>query len=116
MTPRGKILRTAASLTEGDRDKTYGDPKVNMALAGTWKREARRVHNLFGLRNISPAEWEGIDMALTKLSRIVCGSNVHLDNYIDLVCYGAITGECAQCPMPTPTSTTEPADPTPPRT
>lgn len=94
MTIRGNILATAREYTEEDRNASYGDPFLQLGLAGELKELLRNHYLNWGQRNIGPAEWEAIDMDCTKLSRIVLGQYTP-DNYIDLVAYSAIAGECA---------------------
>ena len=98
MTLRGDLLREGVSLTEGDRDEQYGDPAVNMSASGALKA-AFRAHMA---RDLSLAELEAIDMALTKLGRIATGA-VKRDNYVDCATYIAIAGEIALKGRPSPT-------------
>ncbi len=95
-TRRGEILATARDLTEGDRNKAYGDPSVQLGLAGSLKAVAHNAHIASGRRAISAAEWEAIDMVLSKVSRIVLGPECRPDNYVDLAAYAAIAGEIAE--------------------
>lgn len=88
---RVSILQEGAALTSGDRDADYGPPAINMAAAGALKA-AFREHMR---RDISLAELEAIDMALTKLARIATGPKPKRDNYVDCACYLAISGEIA---------------------
>ncbi len=87
---RVKILNEGAQLTNGDRDKEYGPPAVNLAAAG----ELKQVFRKHMRREISPAEIEAIDMVLTKISRIATGSPKR-DTYVDGATYFAIAGEIA---------------------
>lgn len=96
MTLRSDVLHEGAKLTSDDRDAIYGDPKINLACAGAVKQVLRRYHEMARGRPIGPGEWEGIDLAVTKLSRIVTGSTVHKDSYVDGATYLAIAYECAQ--------------------
>ena len=95
MTPRGKILEEAKRLTEGDRNKTHGDPKPNMECFA----------QLLDAYLIGRDEYEigsglldsidgAIIMCLFKIARIA-GNRKHTDSYIDLAAYAAIAGECA---------------------
>lgn len=95
-TRRGEILRTAIVLTEGDRNQAYGSPDVQLGLAGSLKAVAHNAHAASGRRAISAAEWEAIDMVLSKVSRIVLGPACRADNYIDAAAYAAIAGEIAE--------------------
>lgn len=87
---RVSILREGAALTSGDRDADYGPPAINMAASGALKA-AFRAHLR---REMSVAELEAIDMALTKLGRIATG-RVKRDTYVDCATYIAIAGEIA---------------------
>ena len=95
-TRRGKILLEAKNLTEGDRNRTYGDPAVQLSLAGELKAVVHNAHMASGKRAISAAEWEAIDMVLSKVSRIVLGPKARTDSYVDLAAYAAIAGEIAE--------------------
>ncbi len=92
---RVEILAEGIDLTWGDRDKQYGDPLVNMTLAGELKRLIRQ----YASREIPPAELEALDMALTKISRIVTGA-VKRDSYVDGAAYLALAGEMAERASP----------------
>lgn len=85
---RVKILNEGARLTSGDRDKEYGPPAVNMACSGALKK-ALRDHMT---REMTPAELEAIDMALTKIGRLATGTPKR-DTYVDAATYLAIAGE-----------------------
>ena len=87
---RVSILQEGAALTSGDRDADYGPPAINMAAAGALKA-AFRAHMR---RDISLAELEAIDMALTKLGRLATGK-AKRDTYVDCATYIAIAGEIA---------------------
>lgn len=85
------ILNEGARLTGSDRDKTYGDPVINLACSG----ELKQVFRKYIQRDVSTQELEAIDMALTKLGRIATGPAPHRDNYVDAAAYIAIAGEQA---------------------
>lgn len=87
---RVQILLGAATLTNGDRDKEYGPPKVNLGAAGELKKTLRAVTT----RQMSPGELEAWDMVLTKLARCATGSPKK-DTYVDAAAYAAIAGEIA---------------------
>lgn len=87
---RVSILQEGAALTSGDRDADYGPPAVNMAAAGALKA----VFRAHIRRDISLAELEAIDMALTKLGRLATGK-AKRDTYVDACAYLAIAGEIA---------------------
>lgn len=88
---RVKILHEGAALTNGDRDAEYGPPAIQMGCAGNLKDIIRE----FMGRDISLAELEAIDMALTKISRIITGPKPKRDTYVDAATYLAIAGEIA---------------------
>ncbi|MGN6451436.1 MAG: DUF6378 domain-containing protein [Brucella intermedia] len=85
---RVKLLLEGTQLTSGARDKEYGPPAVNMACSGALKK-ALRDHMT---REMTPAELEAIDMALTKIGRLATGTPKR-DNYVDAATYLAIAGE-----------------------
>lgn len=88
---RASILSEALNLTCGDRQKDYGDPRPNQALAGKIKILLRE----YATRDISPEEWESLDMVVSKLSRIVTGPKPKRDNYTDGAAYFSMAGEMA---------------------
>lgn len=85
---RVQILHEGAQLTSGDRDAEYGPPAINMAAAG----ELKAVFRKHLCRDMSLAELEAIEMALTKLGRIATGKPKR-DTYVDAATYIAIAGE-----------------------
>lgn len=89
-TIRVSILNEGAELTSGSRDADYGPPAINMAAAGELKAVFRKHLN----RDMSLAELEAIDMALTKLGRLATGK-AKRDTYVDCATYIAIAGEIA---------------------
>lgn len=90
---RVELLEEAASLTSGDRDREYGPPAINMEASGALKITLREHL----IRDISPAEMEALDMALTKIGRLITGSPKR-DTYVDAAAYLAIAGEIALGP------------------
>jgi hypothetical protein len=89
---RVQILQQGVRLTSGDRNKSYGEPIINMGLAGKFKALFREN----AVRKIGPAEQEAIDMVLTKVARLASGKVPGRDSYIDLATYAAIAGELAE--------------------
>lgn len=91
---RVDILNEASRLTSGDRDKTYGDPHVNLTCYADL---------CSAYLNFTPTgkDWQldavdaSILMVLAKISRIAVNKN-HRDNYVDGAAYMAIAGECAE--------------------
>lgn len=92
---RGDILRTAASLTEGDRAAAYGEPFENMlnfaSLLGGYLEARFSVHH-----DAVTAEDAAFIMVLAKMARTIDHKlPPHADNYIDLAAYAAMAGEIA---------------------
>lgn len=85
---RVQILKEGAKLTNGQRDAEYGPPSINMKASGALKRVAREV----ATREITDAEWEALDMVLTKFGRVLTGTPKR-DTYVDMATYSAIAGE-----------------------
>lgn len=95
-TLRGQILEDARAATEGDRNRTYGDPTYQLAAAYQIKRLLNDLYlNCPNARRISDGEWEALDIKATKIARIICGPVLHRDNYVDDAAYSAIAYECA---------------------
>lgn len=92
--PRGKILYDAIIATEGDKNKSYGDPLFTLGLAGKLKQLCRE-YAVVG-RTIGPAELEALDMVLTKIARVFTGGIFSRDTYLDGAAYFAIAGELAE--------------------
>jgi hypothetical protein len=83
---RGRILDEANRLTHGDRDKNYGTPYVNhKRIADIWTV-------ILGIE-ITPSQ-VALCMAGVKIARLV-ESPDHLDSFVDLAAYAAISGEIA---------------------
>ena len=81
---RGEILDEANRLTHGDRDKNYGTPYINhKRIADIWEV-------ILGFE-ITPSQ-VALCMAGVKIARLV-ESPDHLDSFIDLAAYAAISGE-----------------------
>lgn len=98
MTKRGEILDIAKSLTEGDRNKAYGDPAIGMRVMNALQEAFRRDATPDALE---PAHLAAMDMVFAKISRIATGS-YREDNYIDGAAYMAIAGELAHKNNATP--------------
>lgn len=96
MSTRDEILKRGIELTMGNRNSSYGDPLVNLGLAGALKMLIRDWMQIHGIpRDMSPGEIEALDQVLTKVARIYTGRLVVPDNYIDGATYFAIAGELA---------------------
>ena len=83
---REEILKEALRLTSTDRQKNYGEPLINhQRIADIWSV-------LLGVE-ITPSQ-VALCMVGVKLARLVETPD-HLDSFIDLCAYGAISGEIA---------------------
>lgn len=94
---RVDMLRKAAELTTGERNKTYGHPFDNMSAAADMMNAY--LYNKFAGSAIDPNQFaltaEDIAhfMTIMKMVRTFNGK-FHADNYVDSACYEAIAGEC----------------------
>jgi hypothetical protein len=95
-TTRARILYTAAKLTGGERNKSYGHPVGNMTdIARMWNT----YMTCRGIKIEGYLDSEDVAhmMTLMKIARTVNHSvPVHADNYIDAAAYQGIAGECAE--------------------
>lgn len=89
---RVQILEKGIQATASGRNYSYGDPLVNLGLAGTLKAVVRDWQQ----RALGPAEMEAMDMVLTKVARVFTGSILTEDTYVDGATYFAIAGEVAK--------------------
>lgn len=91
-TERGEILERGLDLTENDRNKTYGDPSINLQCQ--W--ELWQVYDKF-CRLATPGHMAAHQAAMqhvfAKIARIACGAAGHTDNYVDGAVYLAIASE-----------------------
>jgi len=92
---RVQTLETAISLTNGDRDKSYGPPINNLTdcaeLWNTYIRAKQRATNNLEL-DAEDVAWM---MVLVKMTRSF-QKGYHADNYTDATAYSAIAGECRE--------------------
>lgn len=99
-TIRGDILRTAADLTEGDRNAAYGDPQTNLGCQGALEAiitsSLRDNGKFYSLPLRTKEALSGtLSQIAGKLARIVCGDPLRHDNFVDGAAYFAIAGEVA---------------------
>lgn len=81
---RKEILDEANRLTHGDREKNYGSALTNhQRIASLW--------STFLQTEVTPAQ-VAICMGLVKVARLIETPD-HLDSFIDLAAYSAISGE-----------------------
>ena len=92
--PRAKVLVEAVRQVTDEKEKLYGDPRVNLSCAGELKRVFLR-YAVRSARTVGPAEQDAIDQALSKIARIATGPSLVEDNYTDCAGYVAIAYECA---------------------
>lgn len=92
---RVAVLNEAASLTAGDRNDAYNDPKINMQAMlelqewfDRWRKHPAVKHVA-----ICGGHDAAITMVLAKLARIAVGAP-KADNYIDAAAYLAMAWEC----------------------
>lgn len=90
MTIRGEVLRDGISLTEGDRNQTYGSPVINLALQ-------KKLYDLYaGVsgNKRTDAHDAAMQHVFAKIARIASGGATHRDNYVDAATYLAMAFEC----------------------
>lgn len=91
---RQNILETAANLTNGDRNKSYGEPIDNMEvfakLVGAYLTCKKETDGGADLR-VDEVD-AAVIMVLSKIGRIAMNRG-HADNYVDGAAYMAIAGE-----------------------
>lgn len=82
------LLAEAAALVSGDRHKTHGDARENhQNIADLWTA-------YLGGQEITARD-VALMMALVKIARTKTGTH-NVDDYRDLLGYGAIAGELAE--------------------
>ena len=82
---RGDVLEIAKKLTEGDRNKDYGEPYQNLGqTAALWAAYTGYEFTPEMVANC---------MVLVKLARTANGPYKQ-DNYVDAAAYAAIAAEC----------------------
>ena len=95
---RARILYMGAKLTDGDRNKQYGEPVKNMQdIAALWETYLRGMH---GFQDRLTGEDVAHMMSLMKIARAYVSGPPHVDNYVDGAVYQAIAGECAEAERP----------------
>ncbi|HXJ94186.1 MAG TPA: DUF6378 domain-containing protein [Terriglobia bacterium] len=88
---REEVLRTAITLTCGDRDASYGPPGVNLACASALFSIYQEYREKTG-QSTSSAHDAAIFNVLQKIARIATGAEKE-DNYVDGAAYMAIAYE-----------------------
>jgi hypothetical protein len=83
---RASLLQEAASLTLGERNRTYGDPVENM-------QHIADIFNAWTGRDITAREVAQLHTA-TKMARSQTTPD-HRDSYVDSMAYRGVEFECA---------------------
>lgn len=102
--PRANLDRKAlgehvAGLISHDRNETHGDPHVQFECAQTLKEVLDKYNTKVEYRSpLGSTEFESLDLICTKLSRLVCGSNLQ-DHWLDIAGYALIAAEKAEKPL-----------------
>lgn len=87
-TTRGKILEEAIRLTEGDRNRSYGDPYENFAHTASLFNAIKS-----GEQSMTPHD-AVLFMIAVKLARL-SDNPKHYDSFVDAAAYVAIAYEVA---------------------
>jgi hypothetical protein len=93
---RGKILRRALDIINGERQDQYGNPEDSFALIGKYWTEFLKANGVIVCDQviISPKEVAEM-MMLFKVARM-SGQKPSLDNYLDLVGYAGIAADMVE--------------------
>ncbi|TXH44231.1 MAG: hypothetical protein E6Q97_33115 [Desulfurellales bacterium] len=95
---RDEILKRAAELTMGDRNRAYGSPWENLTnCAGLWQAY---FEGKYGGKIVDPMQFtiSAEDVAMLNLVQKIARTfnvKVSMDTYIDMAAYSAIAGEVA---------------------
>lgn len=96
---RKQLGEHVASLISNERNETHGDPHIQFSCAQSLKQVIANYRTLAGKRGLNGhTEAESMDMILTKLSRLTCGSNLQ-DAWLDIAGYALIAAEKAEKPL-----------------
>jgi Domain of unknown function (DUF6378) len=94
-TIRGQVLNEAQALTEGDRNQSYGDPKVNLQHHADLFTTYCRIRGLLAPDKAFTASDMAEALNLGKIARRAFNQG-HRDSYVDGCAYTAIAYECAE--------------------
>lgn len=96
---RRQLGEHVASLISNERNKTHGDPHLQFLCAQTLKNVVR-MYKVEAERQTlrGTTEIESLEMICTKISRLVCGSNIQ-DAWLDIAGYALIAAERAEKPL-----------------
>lgn len=82
---RVEVLREAASLISGDRERDYGPPGKNFAtIAGLWTQ-------VLGVQ-VTPQQ-VALCMIQLKMARLINGGGVKRDSFVDIAGYAGLAYE-----------------------
>lgn len=96
---RQQLGEHVASLISNERNETHGDPHIQFDCAQALKNIVRVFREKAGFRALNGAtEAESMEMLLTKVSRLTCGSNLQ-DAWLDIAGYALIAAEKAEKPL-----------------
>ncbi len=87
----GQLLRDAANLVDGDRNRTHGDKIENhRRIADYWNVFLSHRPD----KPLTPADVATL-MVLLKVSRSQYGAH-NVDDFVDMAGYAGVAGECAE--------------------
>lgn len=97
---RKQLGEHVAGLISNERNETHGDPHVQFECAQAIKNTLMIFQDRAGrLRHgADPTRDESLDLICTKISRLVCGSNLQ-DAWLDIAGYALIAAEKAEKPL-----------------
>lgn len=96
---RKQLGEHVAGLISNERNETHGDPHIQFECAQRLKAIVieymiRTEHR----SQLDNTENESLNMILTKISRLTCGSNLQ-DAWLDIAGYALIAAEKAEKPL-----------------
>jgi len=93
---RGKILRKALDIINGERQDQYGKPEDSFALIGKYWTEFLKANGVIACDKVNISNKEVAEMMmLFKIARM-SGQKPSLDNYLDLVGYAGIAADMVE--------------------
>src|SRR5690348_17036771 len=92
---RQQLAEHVGKLISAERNGTHGDPHEQFAC----QQEFWKVICIYGKAHPEwKTEYHVLQMITTKLSRIICGSNLQ-DHWLDIAGYALIAAEKAEKPL-----------------
>lgn len=96
---RRQLGEHVARLISDDRNATHGDPHFQFSCAQDLEDVISAFfHSVQSTSTFSKTQKESMDMILTKLLRLACGSNLQ-DHWLDIAGYALIAAETAEKPL-----------------